>query len=39
MSQDLESIKRTLKDYILEDLLPGEDPDALEDTTPLVTAA
>ncbi len=37
MSEDLESIKRVLKDYILEDLLPGEDPDALEDTTPLVT--
>lgn len=37
MSEDLQSIKRALKDYILEDLLPGEDPAALEDSTPLIT--
>jgi acyl carrier protein len=37
MTEDLEAIKKTLKDYILEAFLPGEDPDALEDTTPLIT--
>lgn len=37
MAEDLESIKETLKTFILEEFLPGEDPDALEDSTPLIT--
>ena len=37
MSDDFETIKSTLKAFILEDFLPGEDPSALEDTTPLIT--
>ena len=37
MADDYETIKKTLKNFILEDFLPGEDPDALEDSTPLIT--
>ena len=37
MAHDYETIKQTLRNFILEDFLPGEDPDALEDTTPLIT--
>ena len=37
MTEDLEAIKKTLKNYILEAFLPGEDPGALEDSTPLIT--
>lgn len=37
MADDYETIKKTLRHFILEDFLPGEDPDALEDTTPLIT--
>jgi acyl carrier protein len=37
MTKDLESIKETLKKFILKEFLPGEDPDALEDSTPLIT--
>ena len=37
MADDYETIKNTLKNFILEDFLPGEDPDALEDSTPLIT--
>jgi acyl carrier protein len=37
MSEDLESIKKNLKHFILTEFLPGEDPDALEDSTPLIT--
>jgi acyl carrier protein len=37
MADDYETIKKTLKAFILEDFLPGEDPNALEDSTPLIT--
>lgn len=37
MTQDVASIKATLKDFVLENFLPDEDPDALEDDTPLIT--
>ena len=30
-------IKSTAKAYILDEFLPGEDPSALEDDTPLIT--
>jgi acyl carrier protein len=32
-----QNIKVALKNYILNDFLPGEDPAALTDTTPLMT--
>jgi acyl carrier protein len=32
-----EEIKNTVKDYILKEFLPGEDPEELTDTTPLIT--
>ena len=32
-----EDIKSTVKDYILQEFLPGEDPNELTDTTPLIT--
>ena len=32
-----EDIKATIKTFILNDFLPGEDPAALTDTTPLAT--
>lgn len=32
-----EQIKTTVKGYILEEFLPGESPDALEDDTELIT--
>lgn len=34
MTQD---IKAALKDFILREFLPGEDPDELTDTTPLIS--
>lgn len=34
---DGEEIKGTVKTYILDQFLPGEDPDELEDDTPLIT--
>lgn len=34
MTQD---IKSTVREYILKEFLPGEDPAELTDTTPLVT--
>lgn len=37
MQHNPESIKSTLKEFILKEFLPGEDPDALEDDTPLIT--
>ena len=37
MTEKVDSIKSTLKEYILSEFLPGEDPDALEDGTPLIT--
>jgi acyl carrier protein len=33
----MENTKNTIKAYILEEFLPGEDPALLTDTTPLVT--
>lgn len=33
----IHEIKTTVKSYILQEFLPGEDPDQLTDTTPLVT--
>ncbi|WP_333839660.1 acyl carrier protein [Pelomicrobium sp.] len=32
-----EDIKSTVKEFILREFLPGEDPDALTDGTPLIT--
>ena len=34
---DQETIKATVKNFILNDFLPGEDPAAFTDTTPLMT--
>ncbi len=34
---ELEPLKATLKEYILREFLPGENPDALAGSTPLVT--
>lgn len=33
----MEAIRKTLKEYIVKEFLPGEDPDNLTDSTPLVT--
>lgn len=33
----MQDIKNTVRAYILDEFLPGESPDALTDTTPLVT--
>jgi acyl carrier protein len=30
-------VKATIKDYILQEFLPGESPESLDDTTPLIT--
>jgi acyl carrier protein len=30
-------VKAAIKDYILQEFLPGESPDSLDDTTPLIT--
>ena len=32
-----QQIKDTVKDYILREFLPGESPDSLDDSTPLIT--
>jgi acyl carrier protein len=32
-----EDIKQAVKSFIMEEFLPGEDPDELTDTTPLIT--
>jgi acyl carrier protein len=32
-----EEIKKAVKEYILREFLPGEDPEELTDTTPLIT--
>ncbi len=34
---DMQSIKATVKDFILKEFLPGENPEELSDDTPLVT--
>jgi acyl carrier protein len=36
-SQSTAALESTIKDYILKEFLPGEDPAALTDTTPLIT--
>lgn len=33
----MESSKQAIKNYILEEFLPGEDPNLLEESTPLIT--
>ena len=33
-----DDIGATVKEYILKEFLPGEDPDELTETTPLITA-
>ena len=37
MTDNVESIKDALKEYVLSEFLPGENPDDLEDDTPLIT--
>lgn len=37
MALSQESLKAAVKDYILREFLPGESPDSLDDTTPLIT--
>ena len=37
MTDDAETIKGKIKAFILEQFLPGEDPEALKDDTPLIT--
>jgi acyl carrier protein len=32
-----EDVKQAVKQFILEEFLPGEDPDELTDNTPLIT--
>lgn len=32
------SVESTVKDYILREFLPGEDPNELTDSTPLITS-
>jgi len=34
---DSQVIRNTVRDFILKEFLPGEDPAALSDTTPLMT--
>jgi acyl carrier protein len=38
MSDDKSTIEGPIKEYILAEFLPGEDPAALTDSTPLVTS-
>jgi acyl carrier protein len=33
----MDEIKKTVRDYILQEFLPGEDPAELTDKTPLIT--
>lgn len=37
METQQEDMKAIIKDYILREFLPGESPDSLDDTTPLIT--
>ena len=37
MGTSSERIRRAVKEYILSEFLPGEDPDTLSDDTPLIT--
>jgi len=36
--QSMQEVKEIIKGYILEEFLPGENPAALTDSTPLITA-
>ena len=33
----MQEIKQVIKEYILKEFLPGENPEALTDSTPLIT--
>jgi acyl carrier protein len=33
----MEEVKQAIREYILEEFLPGENPEALTDSTPLIT--
>ena len=33
----MEDVKKTIKEFILKEFLPGEDPEQLTDLTPLIT--
>lgn len=37
MADEVAAIRQTVKAYLLEEFLPGESPEALTDSTPLVT--
>lgn len=37
MSAQIGEIKASVKEYIMDEFLPGEDPEALTDDTPLIT--
>lgn len=36
-TQEIQDIQSAVKAFILQEFLPGEDPDELTDTTPLIT--
>lgn len=38
MNPTHDEIKASIKEYILREFLPGEDPDTLDDSTPLLTS-
>jgi acyl carrier protein len=38
MTNDKSAVEEAIKEFILAEFLPGEDPAALTDSTPLVTA-
>jgi len=38
MTNDQSAVEQAIREYILAEFLPGEDPAALTDSTPLVTA-
>ena len=37
MTEQTSDIKEAVKAYILQEFLPGENPEALEDSTPMIT--
>jgi len=37
MTDNVDTIKAAMKEYVLNEFLPGEDPEALEDDTALIT--
>ena len=37
MTTSQQDIKQTVREYILKEFLPGENPDELTDSTPLIT--